>query len=332
MAIFRNNTKFEGYLLGELPEAEQEALEENLFVDDELFEALQAAEMALVDRYVRNAMSGSERRKMDAKYIVTPERRAKIAEAKAFHKELEAIRPQEAKAENVSWLANIFGGWSLATRQMQYAAAGLIAALALAVGWLAYDRAQTQGELAEAQQTQAERDARLRDELTAKETELAQELEQQRTDEAETLTALQQEIELLERELAQAKERQPDEVTEPPTSATPRRPSLIERVPLPAMRPAGAGRPLIVAIEEGTRVISLDVELGELEGDTFAVTITKGDEAILRIKDTRAQVAGGRRYLLIALPATLLGEGSYDLLIRNASGDEKKQALTVVRK
>lgn len=331
MAAFKTDTKFEEYLLGELTEDEQAELEEQLFVDDEFFAMLQAAEMEMIDRYVRNAMSGSERRKMEAKYIVTPERREKIAEARAFHKELEAIRPREVKVENTSWLGNIFSGWSLAMPQMQYVSGGLIVALALTVGWLLYDRAMMQNELAETQKIQAETNARLSDDPTTKEAEIAQQLDEQRTKEAETLSALQEEIEQLERDVTRAKERTPDDLKEPETRATPR-PSLIERVPLPEPQTATAGRPLIVVLDEETKVVSVNVELADLEGDVFAVTLKKGDETVLRTKDIKAQVTGGRRYLSIALPAAQLDEGSYDLLIRSTSGDEMKLVLTVVKK
>src|SRR5438045_3822587 len=81
------------FLLGELPDEDAERLEERLFSDDDSFAEMQAAEMELVDRYVRNQMSDAERRGFETNYLVTPEHRAKVAEARVFHNELEKLRP-----------------------------------------------------------------------------------------------------------------------------------------------------------------------------------------------------------------------------------------------
>lgn len=74
------------YLLGELPEAEQQALEERLMTEAELFDLLQVAEDELVDDHLSGALSASERSRFDGFFLSTPERRRKLSFAMAFRR------------------------------------------------------------------------------------------------------------------------------------------------------------------------------------------------------------------------------------------------------
>src|SRR5882724_403034 len=67
------------YLLGELNEAEQQALEERLMAETEFFDLLQVAEDELVDDYLRGALSGDERGKFESFFLSTPERSRKLS-------------------------------------------------------------------------------------------------------------------------------------------------------------------------------------------------------------------------------------------------------------
>jgi len=73
------------YLLGELTEVEQEALEQRYFNDRLLFEQMVQAENALVDRYARGLLSPEVRDRFESYYLAHPKRRerARFAEALA---------------------------------------------------------------------------------------------------------------------------------------------------------------------------------------------------------------------------------------------------------
>ena len=73
------------YLLGELTEVEQEALEQQYFNDHLLFEQMVQAENSLVDRYARGLLSPEVRDRFERYYLAHPKRRerAKFAEALA---------------------------------------------------------------------------------------------------------------------------------------------------------------------------------------------------------------------------------------------------------
>lgn len=107
------------YLLGALPEAQAEQLDELSVIDDEFADRLRVAETDLIDAYVRGSLTGDERARFDSHYLASPRRRAKVAFAKRF---LNAVDAQPAPAR----ARNRFAAWALAAA----------AALALSTGTL----------------------------------------------------------------------------------------------------------------------------------------------------------------------------------------------------
>jgi anti-sigma factor RsiW len=67
------------YLLGDLPETEQTAVEQEYFADPEKFEDVWAAENELVDRYVRGRLSRGERDLFERNYLQSPRHRERVA-------------------------------------------------------------------------------------------------------------------------------------------------------------------------------------------------------------------------------------------------------------
>ena len=67
------------YLLGDLPETEQTAVEQEYFVAPEKFEEVWAAENDLVDRYVRGRLSRRERNLFERNYLQSPKHRERVA-------------------------------------------------------------------------------------------------------------------------------------------------------------------------------------------------------------------------------------------------------------
>jgi hypothetical protein len=67
------------YLLGDLSETEQTAVELEYLVDQEKFEEVWAAENDLVDRYVRGRLSRRERNLFERNYLQSPKHRERVA-------------------------------------------------------------------------------------------------------------------------------------------------------------------------------------------------------------------------------------------------------------
>src|SRR5947207_11833289 len=70
-----SDESLERYLLGLLPEAETERMDELSFTDDEFAQALKAVEKDLVDAYVQGELSGVNLEQFKTVYLASPFRR-----------------------------------------------------------------------------------------------------------------------------------------------------------------------------------------------------------------------------------------------------------------
>jgi anti-sigma factor RsiW len=79
------------YLLGELPEHEQIAVEARFFADDAFFEQLVAAEKELIGRYLRGDLSAEYRVRFQRRYLTVDYRR-KLVESAMVESAMESLR------------------------------------------------------------------------------------------------------------------------------------------------------------------------------------------------------------------------------------------------
>src|SRR5262245_43305632 len=84
MKIDQNENLIRKYLLGELAEADQTALEQELLIDRGKFERVWAVENELVDSYVRGEMSRADRKRFESHYLASPLHRERVAIAESF--------------------------------------------------------------------------------------------------------------------------------------------------------------------------------------------------------------------------------------------------------
>jgi hypothetical protein len=95
------------YLLGELSEAERQALEESYFADPRVFDELASAEDELVDAYVRDQLAPPLRQHFEQVYLTDPRRRERVRFAEALAARLDgavaAQQPQRAMVATDSW-------------------------------------------------------------------------------------------------------------------------------------------------------------------------------------------------------------------------------------
>src|SRR5437773_6552778 len=87
------------YLLGELPEAEQQAVEERLMIESELFDLIPVVEDELIDDYLGELLSSEERGKFESFFVSTPERRRKVSFAMALRRYVTSEVTAEAVIE-----------------------------------------------------------------------------------------------------------------------------------------------------------------------------------------------------------------------------------------
>lgn len=157
------------FMLGELSEEEKTALETKFFSDDQFFHELIEIESDLVDAYVREEMTPSERGRFEAALELFPARREKVEFARA----LQRVLTRPVVRDVPAW-----------RRMLPLAAAVLL--FAVGAAWFAFESARLRDERVslEAQRaTLAENVKRLTrqtDEQRARVAELAAQLETQR--------------------------------------------------------------------------------------------------------------------------------------------------------
>jgi hypothetical protein len=84
MKIDQSENLIRKYLLGELAEADQAALEQELLIDRGKFDRVWAIENELVDSYVRGEMSRADRKRFESHYLASPLHRERVAIAESF--------------------------------------------------------------------------------------------------------------------------------------------------------------------------------------------------------------------------------------------------------
>ena len=84
MKIDQRENLIRRYLLGELAEADQAALEQELLINRGKFEQVWAVENELLDSYVRGEMSRADRERFEGHYLTSSLHRERVAIAKSF--------------------------------------------------------------------------------------------------------------------------------------------------------------------------------------------------------------------------------------------------------
>jgi hypothetical protein len=134
------------YLLGDLPETEQMAVEQEYFADPEKFEEVWAAENELVDRYVRGRLSRGERELFERNYLQSPKHRDRVAVARKLLEAADRRAAESGPAPNRA-PGRLMEALSalLAPRILAPATAFLL--LLSALSWLAAERSRLNEEV-----------------------------------------------------------------------------------------------------------------------------------------------------------------------------------------
>jgi len=135
------------YLLGDLPESEQAALEERYFADSETFEQIWESENRLVDNYVRGRLMSVDRARFEERYLASPVHRRRVATAR----NLLAVADESAQAHNAPEIRPSFPQrlteWARLSPSWQFALAAGMLLLTAGGLWLLVERTRLRGEL-----------------------------------------------------------------------------------------------------------------------------------------------------------------------------------------
>lgn len=327
------------YLLGSLPEAETERLDELSLTDDEFANVLNAAEKDLVDAYAQGELAGTALKQFESHYLASPLRRGKVEFAQAFQALAEknaAAQVVEAQAENLAGSATKRKGsrWFSALNifrvqrpALQWGTAFAALALLMAGGWLAFENARLRQQVS---QTRARRDV-----LGQREQELQKEIEGQHSASAKTeqeLARAREERERLEQALKQQEAQEQQRATgerrapEQQRAARQHQPSpggvrIASFVLAPQMR--GVGQIPLVSVPAKTDYAAMRLELEPNDYPAYRVVLLdqSSNQTLWRSNKLKPRVTDDGKTLSISFPANLLRPQVYVLRVTGVSAN-----------
>src|SRR5262249_14482666 len=298
------------YLLGELSESEQTALEDECFADGAKYDRLLQAEDKLIDDYARGYLSAAERLQFERHFMGTPRRCEHVRFARAFtallDQEPEAQAPPQTEQASplhhpgapVPWIQ------SLLDRLRPVAWPAFATALLLVVLgglWFQRQAAHLREQLAQAQR---EREAQqLRTQM----------LEGQVSSQNEKNKQLAEELDRLRNQQSAGKEA--------PS------PSVLLTLSLDAFRVPGGAPPRLV-IPHRADLVRLRLKLTENVFPQYQITLQTADgKEVMSRKGLKAVRAKSGESLMLSIPSTKFISGEYFLALSGIGANGEVESL-----
>ena len=292
------------YLLGDLPESEQVAVEREFFSDPAVFERLVQAETALVDDYVRHRLSPRLRKQFEQYYLAHPSRRERAGFADALATkidEMQSTAPLEQTDRRTSvWQDVLLGlgrGWV-----MRVSMAAIAAVLLLTTGWLFVQTGLLRRDLIQ--------------------TEMARQ------------AAEQHELDL-QRQLSTARAQAPESAHEPQPSRTAPPPAVVSLfLSVGSIRGTATGPAPTLVIPPQARQVRIEFALGQHDYASYRVALKPiaGPDVFTRQHLNPQRTKSGPS-LVLTVPADRLPAGDYILAVsgENASTELDEIARSLFR-
>jgi hypothetical protein len=298
MAADLNNEKvIARYLLGDLPEEQQVAIEDRAFADKDYLALVTAVENDLIDEYVRQELSPTERQQFERQFLASAERRKRVEFAKALARVPE--RTVVSETAKWSWRDSLYALISGLNPAAKIAFAAVMLLLIVGGAWLLTATLRLRSQLT---QLQAQNQAR--------QNELQQQVEAERRRNEELnarLTQEQQQREQSEESLQKLSET--GDATNPPP-----RPVIAALTLLPGLSRGGGDKASLV-MPEDARLVRLQIGIDPNEPyKTFAVELrTAAGRQVWTRENLTARTRGKARAVSLTLPASALKSGDYEL-------------------
>jgi len=297
------------YLLGELSEDEQTALEEKYFNDRELFDWVVQVESDLVDKHARGLLSPETRARFEFHYLAHPKRRerAKFAEtlaAKVDQNSSVSFAPAVAE----SWWSRLVT--SMRGPKLAWAFAIVLLLLAGSAFWfliegrrLRQELAKTETERARHEQVERELKGRVANE---------QQRSEQRSAELDRLRAEQQAL-------------QPS-----PTPTVSSVPSFVSlALTIGGVRGVDTGPPTVLVIPAGTQQVRIQLSLRENDYQSYqAVLQPAGGKEIFSRQTLQARTNKSGASLVLLIPANKFTTGDYILTLKGATQNREVEDVS----
>jgi hypothetical protein len=323
----RDENEMISYLLGAVPEAEAERLDELSVADDKFADALNAAENDLVDSYVRGELSGDILKRFNDHYLASPQRRPKVWFAQsladvgnqsAAGRGAAAAEPAASvqaglpgKSPRKSWARGLLGP------RLEWGFAAVAVFLIVIGGYLLRENHRLSVRVDQEQAARAS--------LEETERSLERELAQQGgldANAARELARMREQIEQMEREAASH--------TENPTAPAGKVAVFTLAAPV-----RGPGQPPAIDIPAGTNyvVLNLELEAEELKGYQALIKDSATGQVIWQSGKLKPATRKGKKVVALRLPAPKLKPQNYaiDLSALGADGSREIVGTYVLR-
>jgi hypothetical protein len=307
----------ERYLLGELSEAEQTALEDEYFIERSKYDRLCKAEDEMLNRYARGSLSEADRERFERSYLTNPGRRRHVMFAKALaqvvDEELAArpAPPQPADRERIGRPDTGLSWWSQFARTPRGPSfvALITAALLIGLGgaWFMIETSRLRAQLAEA----------------AREGETQRRHAQTQAQQIADLEAQYRHL-VEERERLQAQLQAAKETASPTSRATP----VFFALSLSAFRDSGGQEPRSLIIPRGAEEARLRISLPghEFTGYQVMLLTIDGKEVFAR-KGLRSQATRNGDVVIVSIPARKFANGDNVISLSGISGAGEVETL-----
>ena len=297
------------YLLGELSEAERDALEEKYFADPQVFDQVLKAESELLDNYVRGRLSKNAREQFERAYLTDPVRRERVKFAEALATRIDQTEASQTVAVHKADHVSLLQRWqsllvTLRGRRLALSVSiALVVLIAIGGLWSFIESRRLRRELAETQAAQAEQERR------------AREMEEQRAalerQQAEKLTA-----ELNRQRNTQVPPAQPSP-TPTTRAAAPAQTFVTLHLSIGVTRSADTSPAQTLVIPPGTKEVRLRLDLKENDYASYGVSLRAvGGREIFSRSGLKPIPAKSGARLNLTLPADGLITGDYMLTLQ----------------
>ena len=308
------------YLLGELLEAEQAALEDEYFADQSKYNQLCQMEDMLIDDYARGALSPAERQRFARHFLATPRRREHLNFAQALTQLLDQpavvapVAEPEAKAAPLLRLLNeAVSGWQsflalLRSPRPMMGLAFVTAVLVMVLGGLWF----------------LGRNNRVSEPQIAM--ERSPDATPQRTPVPDQQNTVQDEK---SKQLAEEQKRLRQQAEKRSVPAPRSQPStVLLTLSISAFRGSGSDEPPPLNIPPGTERVRLQVRLTENVFPRYQVSLqTTEGKVILSPPRLKAHQTKSGDALMLSLPAGKFSSGEYVLALSGVSANGEVESL-----
>jgi hypothetical protein len=299
------------YFLGELPEAEQTALEEAYFNDRRLFDQMVQAENELVDKYARGLLTPATRESFEKYYLAHPKRRERANFARALAARLDESNEVAAVSQRDSesiWNRVLV---SLRGPKLAWGFAVALLLMTAVAAWFLFETRRLRQDLSAQQQRERELQQQASSERQRAD-QLAAELERRRDD--QTIVA----------------------PSPTPVKSVPAFASLV--LTIGGTRSIEGAPPALLVIPTGTEQVRLQLNLQENNYASYrAVLQAAGGREVFASAGLAAKPGRSGAGLTLTIPAQRFASGDYILTLKGVGKtgeveDVSKSIFRVERK